>query len=292
MYYRSLIDGFNGTFKRNNGKSVAIVVNPSEEENCVRFKDGQIVISDSTDGQEIFGIFGDAEEAVTPVKGKYVSHFKNKDVAETKDNPLIVVATNKIRFYKDIPTSLEVLFINDDYFLAMLVYGACDFLMNDTQWVALQRCCDKNLDYAKYSTNEYTPSLLKKNILCVTKGGFDTSYEMVVPVLFREDASSTSFRAFKDKAVVFNQTVIDEQLKKEEEEREAIQRMWEEKHRKAEEERKEAALEAKRRQEEEAAKIAEAKKRGRKSSSETNVKIKKETRNISGAEFLKIVNNL
>ena len=40
----------------------------------------------------------------------------------------------------------------------------------------------------------------------------DASYEMVVPVLFREDSMSTSFRVIKQNAVIFNQPVIDAQI--------------------------------------------------------------------------------
>ena len=296
MYYSNLMGNVSGTFNRNGGKSFPLIIESSEKvsNQSVRVHDGKILVTSDLVGEDVFALRGERDFTPTPFKG--VSNLTIRELADTEENPLIVVCTKGIRFYSDIPTYLNVLFVNDDFMIAMLIYGACEFEFEDGSFVPLQRCDETDLN-KKGIHSTFSCKSLKERIYNRTKGGWDKSYEMICPLLVRAKTNGDiSTRCMPENAYVFNESAI--KNKEEEEVRKAEEaRIAEEnKKKEAEDRRRRAAEEAQRRrdaefrkrQEELAQKAAKKRERQQKSGKKSTTSVNGRS---AGAEaFLAFIN--
>lgn len=300
MFYSDLVGVNKGEYIRNGGKSFPLVAETvgRNTESTVRVVDGKLCVTDSVVGSDIFKIQGNPDEV--PYTSKGFPTFTNKELADTADNPLVIVCTKGIKFYKDVPTYLNVLFVNDEFMIAMLIYGACEFQFSDGSFIPLQRCNEDDLD-RKSTYPAFNCKSLKNMVYCKTNGGWDKTYEMVCPLFVRVKGDNFSIRCNQDLAYVFNPQAIEnqenlEKAREEERKRKAEQKKIEEEERrkKAREESERRRIEEmKRRQEElQAKKEAEAEKRRAKRATKTKeIKGTKSNGRSVGAEaFLAFVN--
>lgn len=298
MFYSNMLSNVKaGKYSRNNGESFPLIIEDNEKvSNCsVRVFDGSLCVTGTPVGENIFELRGNKEDVPTPFKG--CGKLTYSDLADTEDNPLVVVCSKGIKFYNDIPTYIDVLFVNNDMMIAMLIYGACEFQFDDGSFLPLQRCNDVNLEGRK-THSPFTCESLKSMIFCKTKGGWDKSYEMVCPLLVRAKSNGDiSVRCLADNAFVFNPEGIKKQEESEERKAE-MERLAREKKKQEEEERKRIlAEEAKKRREEEfLQRKAEAEAKATKVKKQTSKVSKKSSegdtsKRSSGAEaFLAFVN--
>lgn len=296
MFFSNLVgEKFEGIHYRNNGKSFPLVVMDTDQEAKVQLVGNELKVSSDDIGDEIFKLKS-LDDVAYSARMASMEKFTFEEVCDSDENPLIVVATDGIRFYNEVNTLVKFVFVNSEVMLAMLVYGACEFRLSDGRYVPLQRCNTDDLDrkgvYGSYGIAE-----LRNNVWCKTKGGWDKTYEMVCPVCvttWRNKGSvSVVFNTMKDSAFVFNGEAI---KKREEYEafREEEERIRKEKADKEAKERRKAAEEraAQRKKEEEEAnrKAKEAKSASpkRKSSESTDT-----SKRSSGAEaFLAMINGI
>ena len=240
MYFSNLVDSLNGILVRNNGKSFPLMVNEVGNDAKVVLSNEKLYITEkvSANDVDVFDLKG--EESVFNPRMKSFEPLTFGDVADTEENPLIVVATKGIKIYNDVPTFMQVLFVNENVMLASLIYGAVDFEMADGRFVPLQRCNDDDIE-RKGTYRYFSCSDLKENVFCQTKGGWDKSYEIVCPLYVnasnKGDKNTFTLRCVYDKAVLLNEKGIRE--------REAYESKVAEEKRIAQEEAKKA-LEAKR----------------------------------------------
>ena len=199
MYFSNLVgSGFsNGVISRNNGKSFPLEVNLPDDIDeltatdrvSIRAIDGKIVVSESSEGKDVFDIsnpdFMFEPVRFTTKRKKVVEEeyvLTHEDILETEENPIVVVAAKGIRFYVDVPTYINTLFVNDDFFIVALIYGACDFEMEDGRFVTLARCTDVDVSTRKVC-GVNSPKFLKDNfIFSSMKDRHDISFDVVCPI--------------------------------------------------------------------------------------------------------------
>lgn len=298
MFFSNLVGDKSGLTLRNGGKSLPFFLADADKvtSSTVKLVDGKLAVVPCDEaGLDLFKFEGNPSECPTPIKG--AESLTYSDLRDTEDNPLVVVMAKGVKFYNDVPTYLHVLFVNDDFMVAMLVYGACEFAFEDGSYVPLQRCSEVDLDrksiYATFSCEEF-----HKMIYARTKGGWDKSYEMVCPLLVRASTKrGISVRCLQENAIVFNQAEIDrqeaEEVRKEEEARKAKEKEEAdkaEKRRKAQEEAQRLAQEERERRMEEIAKknAAKAQKKSKSSKNDDDP-----TKRNAGAEaFFNLINGI
>lgn len=226
MYFSNLVGkGAVGTHIRENGMSLPIVIPDTENDPKfeVRHIGNEIVVSNGMDGVNIFGLSADVDmdSKVTPFKR--VPHLTYSDIADTAENPIVVVLTKGVRFYSDIPTYIEVLYINSDMMLISLVYGACAFEMGDGEYIPLQRCSKANIEaenHRVFATMDCKN--LKAHTLCATKGGYDKSYNQTCPLLVTgSNVKGLSVRCLTNKGYVFDPERVEDVVSAEKAEVEA-----------------------------------------------------------------------
>lgn len=304
MVFGNLIGNVvNGEIARNGGKSFPLVVENMLSNVCdstVRVFNNKIYITNSNKGSNIFELKGKANEIATKIDG--AKELTYKDLQDTDDNPLIVVATKGIKFYNSIPTYLDVLYVNDDMMLVMLIYGACEFLTDTGDFLPLIRCMEES-ELSRKGTfpTVYTPNLLKEMTIVKTEGGWDKTYEIVCPMYVRVFGECISIRCIKENANIINpegiktQESYEEKVKKEKEEaflrkqkeREEKKRLAYLKQQEANEEKKKRE-EAEKLEKERLKKMQSAAKRNASKSKKENVP----THKVSAMDFLNIVNNI
>lgn len=299
MFYTSMLGEVNGTFCRK--RSFPIMIDTegvSSGDVTIRVHNGVIRVGAGIEGNELFCAVGGDD--FIPTNYEPALPFTNADLADTEDNPLIVVLTNAVRFYADTPCLIKTLFINNDMMLVELVYGACEFAFADGSFVPLQRCDDSDLNRKKVAMT-LDIKALSERVLNSTKGGWDKKYEMVNPlcIICGRDGDNARFRFLKDAAYVFNQDCIDEQEALEEKARidkanfEELQKELASKHleeakQRREEESKRLAEEKRQKDEEARAKRAAT----RRASKPSVVETATVTRQMTGQDFLAAVARL
>lgn len=215
MIFVNMVNDGMDVYKRNGGHSFPLMMNSEGTTSQVctfREESGVLRVEKGTSDDNIFALGGNDSDIPVMVKG--APNLSNKDLKDTNENPLIVVATKSIQFYNDIPTYVKVLFVNEDFFLAMLVYGACAMEFSDGSYVPLQRCNTADID-RKGVHSTYDAKTLKSKVYNKTKGGWDKSYEMVCPLYVKVKGADTSFRCLQNDANtygVFNSSAIEERL--------------------------------------------------------------------------------
>lgn len=213
-----MLDELKGSYERNKGNSLPLMINvdTSESKVCTLRKNNNVLeVSEGTSEDNIFALMGDDKDS--PIKVKGAPSLTYKDLRDTAENPLIMVATDGIRFFNDVPTFVKVLFVNDDFFLVMLVYGACEMKLG-TSYVPLQRCNSDDIE-RKGIHSAYSTSAFKEMVYNRTKGNWDKSYEMVCPVYVKVKGGDSTFRCLQNDPNsygVFNASAIEERLKYEE----------------------------------------------------------------------------
>lgn len=297
-----MLDELKGSYTRSKGNSIPLAVNvdTSESKICTLRKNGNILeVTEDTSEDNIFALMGNEDEI--PVKVKGAPSLTYKDLKDTAENPLIVVATDGIRFFNDVPTFVKVLFVNDDFFLVMLVYGACEMKLG-TSYVPLQRCSTDDIE-RKGIHSAYSASAFKERVYNRTKGNWDKSYEMVCPIYVKVKGEDSTFRCLQNDPnpySVFNASAIEERLKYEDElveqkkkqredaelERVERKKRYEEGKKKREEEERLNRIEEKKRKAEEA-----KARRGTSKTKKPSVPITDEKgRNTAAEAFLAFVN--
>ena len=291
MMYVSMLGEMNGTYAR--GNSFPIVFDTegcSPEEVSVRVHNGEIRVGKGTDGEEIFGLIGAADEVPT---GKYKAFpLTNGELAETEENPLLVVCTNALRFYANTPCLLRVLFCNPEFMLVELVQGSCEFAFADGTFTALQRCDESDLNTKKVAATLDVSGMMDK-LYCKTEGGWDMKFEMVnvMGIIYESNCHNARYPSFRKNAYIFNQAAIDAQLKREEEAKAEKARMEDLRREIAEQHLEEARL--RHIEDENRAAREKAKKASELRASKGTKKAEKEeaSRSVSASDFLSAVAN-
>lgn len=152
LFVNMLYDSADTSYARDNGTKlvvenvemgVPVTVDFSQESNCLTVCGG--------DGHHVFC------EGLKPEDGnmeeKYMGGLSGsptyREVAETADNPIIIVLCNEIGLYANVPANVKFIHISNNYeyegkkglILAALIYGACEF-----NGVALERCNPKDIN--------------------------------------------------------------------------------------------------------------------------------------------------
>lgn len=229
MFYSSLLGDIRGEYEREKGKSLPIVFSTEGLEDVTECKVlhdkiGKRVLVGGTNAEngngEMVNIFSFAETGkdmeAKPTPFKNAPNFTYGELADTEENPIVVVLTKGIRFFSDIPTYVEVLYINNDMMLVSLIYGACEFQFADGSYIPLQRCNEYDLNRDILVTLDC--KALKEKTLCQTKGGYDKSYNQVCPLLVRGKTgakSSISVRCLSHEGYVFDVERVENALAKE-----------------------------------------------------------------------------
>lgn len=251
MYFSNLLDGNVVRDFQRHTRTGTIPFVCNEDSRAVEaeiiLKDNQIVVGKPGEGENLFakGLSGEDSEAFLE---KYKTGLTYKEVKETEENPFIVVLAKSIKFYVGIKTYVKYINISDDFVLAMLVYGACEFTFEDGTSVPMQRCNATNLD--NRTTVEYTGKDLRGCTKFECKeSGYNLNYDVVSAVIVHiPNTSACNYRSVSDHVLVFDNKNWDIAKKK------AAERKAKEEEDKArkEEEKRRAAEEAERRRKEEA----------------------------------------
>ena len=219
MYFSNLVgeESF-GKLTRKNGYDVVIEERESVS-NAYCFRDGAVLRIASEEGHEnLFTLRGNPSEVVTPKKG--LANLTYMQVMETEDNPLIVVLCRKIRFYHTIKTFVKTINMGDDLILAMLVYGAADFSMDD-EWVPMQRCNTQSLEGKE--TTEYSAKDLQRWVVAKTPGGYDKTYDIVNAFVVDNKKDLIQFKMIKGECTpIYSERIADVEKAEEEAEKQRM----------------------------------------------------------------------
>lgn len=210
MLYASLLGEVLGEYKRK--KSFPIVFDTkgcNAEDVSIRVRsDNKIWVSGSDEGEEVFTLLKGDDFVPTPLNGEV--NLCNKELADTAENPILVVCTKGLKFYKDTPCLLKVLYIDTDMMLVALIYGSCEFEFADGSFVPLQRCDDSNLNTKKVVSTLNTKGMQELTVNH-TRGGWDKSLEMVNPIFVSCGEVNSHYRYVRGYENIFNQKGIDAQ---------------------------------------------------------------------------------
>lgn len=221
MFFSNLMGDIAGKYSRYDSFPLTLVDTDGASTKRVKIVevDGNMELKlTDEDGTDIFDVDGNKDDVFVKnrnLSSKYAdesSVLYVKDVADTDDNPLIVVSTKGFRCYYNIPTYIKVLFVNSSFMLAELIYGACEFQFADGSFVALQRCDDSDLNNREM-TDCVTCEWLNSTVKYETAGGHDKSYCAVLPFYIsavrRKRDNYVSYGIDKDNIFVFDQDSID-----------------------------------------------------------------------------------
>ena len=291
MYFSNLMDEAGvGLFRRSSGYGVIPFesdVSDRTAEKRVLLGEGKLYVD--SDGDDVFmkGLDSDTSEEFLP---GFKTGLTCREVADTEENPLIVVFAKSIKFYSGVKTLVKYVNMGNDSVLVMLVYGACEYTFPDGTAVAIQRCSDAVLDGRE--VREFSPSELRDaGRLVDVESGYNMAYDCVNALLVNISAGSSSYRVVKDLVRVFS----DSGLKRERERVAEHKRRMEELARQKAEERKarEEADRVRREKEKELKELEESEK-----SSKRNSRVKKSTEEVfesssaGAAAFLDAVSKL
>lgn len=300
MYFSNLLNERGvGEFKRNSRVGVIPFVGSVESgsvEGHVCIKDGKIVVDEAGDGDLFMkGMEGDKN---SPYLEVYKSGLTFGDVADTEENPLIVVLAKSIKFYVGVKTFIKFLNISNDAVMVCLVYGACEFTFDDGTSVALQRCNLADLENKK--VKEFSAKDLREHCAVMAGEGkdYNIEWDCVNALLVNLTSEySGSFRAVREECNIFSTAGIEkaneryqEKLKQKAEE----QRIREERKKqfKLEQEAKEKAARLKEEEELKEKKAKRAASAKKKIEESQTVSGGQDASNTKGRAFLDIVASL
>ena len=305
MFFSNLVNEVTGKVERNKGNSIPIIF-PDTVENLtnhtIRVSDGKLLVTDSNVGKNIFDL--DEKSMILPSIKTKSCPLSFDDVKDSEENAIVTVCTKGIKFYNDVPTYLNVLFVNDDFMIVALIFGACEFQFLDGSFISLERCNSVNLEGKTLHSKVFSCSDLHNRTICKTESGWDKTYEMICPLFVRatKKDNGISFRCVQQNAYVFNEKALEDRKAYEEKVAEEKRLRIEKKNKELREKReKQAEIERqkqlemeKKRQEEEL--LAESNKKAKKTAKKTSEVVyetsKPGERNSGAEAFLAFVDSM
>lgn len=214
MYFSNLLDR---KVEVSRGKSFPFVCEYEDRvlENAhIVVENNQIVVKvgDEYAEKDLFlkGLSGVAETAVDGIttKSKRIHDFTYGELKDTAENPLIVVLAKGFSIYAGCRSLVKYIELGSGYVLAMLVFGACSFSMEDGSEVPMQRCDFSDIgERAKF---EFTGETIKGMSNVVDKeSNYRVNVDMVNAVLVNFSSSKgkvfdgVSYRTIKEMSTVF-----------------------------------------------------------------------------------------
>lgn len=214
MYFSNLLDR---KVEVSRGKSFPFVCEYEDRvlENAhIVVENNQIVVKvgDEYAEKDLFlkGLSGVAETAVEGIttKSKRIHDFTYGELKDTAENPLIVVLAKGFSIYAGCRSLVKYIELGSGYVLAMLVFGACSFSMEDGSEVPMQRCDFSDIgERAKF---EFTGETIKGMSNVVDKeSNYRVNVDMVNAVLVNFSSSKgkvfdgVSYRTIKEMSTVF-----------------------------------------------------------------------------------------
>lgn len=214
MYFSNLLDR---KVEVSRGKSFPFVCEYEDRvlENAhIVVENNQIVVKvgDEYAEKDLFlkGLSGVAETAVEGIttKSKRIHDFTYGELKDTAENPLIVVLAKGFSIYAGCRSLVKYIELGSGYVLAMLVFGACSFSMEDGSEVPMQRCDFSDIgERAKF---EFTGETIKNMSNVIDKeSNYRVNSDMVNAVLVNFSSSKgkvfdgVSYRTIKEMSTVF-----------------------------------------------------------------------------------------
>lgn len=213
MYFVSMVGNMidAGTIQRNKGKSFSFELTPDMVSGN-GISGGLVVNEDklmwSEQGENIanFGLLKSGSEE------EFRKGISYDAVKATEENPILFVLCKEIELYNGIPADLKLLRLNNEFFLAALITGACSF-----HGVPLQRCNTTNLENVKIGKSLRAGDLfgdtspLGKSLGDLATIAVDYSYDCVCHGVFMVKADgSYSVKSYKKKEYIFDDTYKNE----------------------------------------------------------------------------------
>lgn len=214
MYFSNLLDQKVEVSRGNSFPFVCEYEDRVLENAHIVVENNQIVVKvgDEYAEKDLFlkGLSGVAETAVEGIttKSKRIHDFTYGELKDTAENPLIVVLAKGFSIYAGCRSLVKYIELGSDYVLAMLVFGACSFSMEDGSEVPMQRC-----DFSVISERakfEFTGETIKGMSNVVDKeSNYRVNCDMVNAVLVNFSSSKgkvfdgVSYRTIKEMSTVF-----------------------------------------------------------------------------------------
>lgn len=214
MYFSNLLDRKVEVSRGNSFPFVCEYEDRVLENAHIVVENNQIVVKvgDEYAEKDLFlkGLSGVAETAVEGIttKSKRIHDFTYGELKDTAENPLIVVLAKGFSIYAGCRSLVKYIELGSGYVLAMLVFGACSFSMEDGSEVPMQRC-----DFSVISERakfEFTGETIKGMSNVVDKeSNYRVNGDMVNAVLVNFSSSKgkvfdgVSYRTIKEMSTVF-----------------------------------------------------------------------------------------
>ena len=214
MYFSNLLDRKVEVSRGNSFPFVCEYEDRVLENAHIVVENNQIVVKvgDEYAEKDLFlkGLSGVAETAVEGIttKSKRIHDFTYGELKDTAENPLIVVLAKGFSIYAGCRSLVKYIELGSGYILAMLVFGACSFSMEDGSEVPMQRC-----DFSVISERakfEFTGETIKGMSNVVDKeSNYRVNGDMVNAVLVNFSSSKgkvfdgVSYRTIKEMSTVF-----------------------------------------------------------------------------------------
>ena len=179
-------------------------------------KDGKLAMSGV--GSEEDNLFMKGIAGMNPVKkldkklfklGRY-EDLTYGDIRDTDENPLIAVLCKKINFYQGTKAFVKYVQL-EDYILAVLVYGICEFVDDEGNGTVMYRCY--TADYEGKQKHTYTAQDMKRLTHMIDpESGYDMSKDVVNAVVVDYSGakagvlSSVSYKTVGECVEVFDET--------------------------------------------------------------------------------------
>lgn len=167
------------------------------------------------------GLSGVAETAVEGIatKSKRIHDFTYGELKDTAENPLIVVLASGFSIYAGCRSLVKYIELGDGYVLAMLVFGACSFSMEDGTEVPMHRCDFS--DISERAMFKFTGETIKNMSNVVDKeSNYRVNGDMVNAVLVNFSSSKgkvfdgVSYRTVKEMSTLFKSDVMMQEREK------------------------------------------------------------------------------
>ena len=167
------------------------------------------------------GLSGVAETAVEGIttKSKRIHDFTYGELKDTAENPLIVVLASGFSIYAGCRSLVKYIELGGGYVLAMLVFGACSFSMEDGTEVPMQRCDFS--DIGERAMFKFTGETIKNMSNVVDKeSNYRVNGDMVNAVLVNFSSSKgkvfdgVSYRTVKEMSTLFKSDVMMQEREK------------------------------------------------------------------------------
>lgn len=191
---------------------------------CVQYVDGEIQIrhaNGSTD-ENLFSLSNVSLDSfvLPPIKkrkkkikdGKEVYVLEDyqadetiwADVQDTPENPAIIVICKSLHMVNGIKSYVKLLNVNEDYIVAMLVYGAIGFEDNDLQVMFMSRSLPAGVSVERRDSKRINAEKLNDFLLLKDSNGYKYNMDMTISAILESASDSTSVRALKSECLIFD----------------------------------------------------------------------------------------